>query len=119
MDFRFYSVVPFEVFFMCSHVLKLIGTILPFILAIVQLVITIWFRISVSDTKTCTSFTCEIILNFLILVHFSYLFVLLFTIELIFSQFSMQLPYPSHQQILGIVLSVFCLKLCQFSFFCC
>ena len=56
--------------FLCRHILETIGMGLPFLVAIVQLVLPIWLRISVSEMKTIPVLICEVILNILILTHF-------------------------------------------------
>lgn len=54
-------------------VIKAFGNLMPVLFAIMQLCITIWFKSSVSDSKTTLSFICEVVLNTLILIHFVYI----------------------------------------------
>ncbi|KAK8791642.1 hypothetical protein WA588_001954, partial [Blastocystis sp. NMH] len=53
------------------RVLKWIGMLLPFVLGVVQFGIVVWFHLSVSDSNSCASFACELVLNCLILIHFT------------------------------------------------
>lgn len=69
--------------FLCRHILETIGMGLPFLVAIVQLVLPIWLRISVSEMKTIPVLICEVILNILILTHFLFLLLASFIVGLI------------------------------------
>ena len=46
--------------------------LLPFVLGVVQFGIVVWFHLSVSDSNSCASSACELVLNCLILIHFTY-----------------------------------------------
>lgn len=58
---------------------------IPFIIACLQLYVTVYYHTSVTNIKSKRTLLCEIILNILILVHFAYLIDYAFNyIELIY-----------------------------------